>query len=129
MYPLIRSGVDDVTMVRWFKKSELRPGSIVFFACEKVPLGYVLHRIIKRDGDKILTMGDGNLDCDGWTDINSVIGRVVKISRGRFSFNPNNKAGKLYFVLWKRLLPVRRQIIWGIHFCGRIRHGIKGRQR
>ena len=54
MYPLIRSGIDDVTMVRWLKDSELRPGSIVFFECNQVALGYVLHRIIKETGTKFL---------------------------------------------------------------------------
>lgn len=128
MFPLIRSGVDDVTMVRWSGDlSDLKPGDIVFFEYEKVPLGYVLHRIIRRTDNKILTMGDGNLVYDGWIDTDKVIGRVVKIRRGRVSFNPNNMAGRLYFALWKWLLPVRRHMLHMIHFCGRVKRCVKGR--
>lgn len=129
MFPLIRSEVDDVTMIRWSGElSELKPGVIVFFKCEQMPLGYVLHRIIKRDGDRILTMGDGNLNDDGWRDTDKVIGRVVKIRRGKFSFDPDHWIGRLYFVLWKQLLPVRGQLLGVIHFCGRVRRRIKGQR-
>lgn len=128
MWPLIRSGVDDVTMVRWSGElSELEPGDIVFFECEAVSLHYVLHRIIERRGDQILTMGDGNLACDGWMDADKVIGKVVRLRRGRFSFSPGGRAGRLYFIVWKRLLPVRRQALQAIHLCGRLRRCIKGR--
>lgn len=128
MLPLIRPGVDEVTMVRWLGEiSELNLGDIVFFECEEVSLRYVLHRLIKKDGSRILTMGDGNLYDDGWTDVDKVIGRVVKIRRGGFSFDPNGMFGKLYFMLWRRLLPVRRQALEAIHFCGRIKRRVKGR--
>lgn len=127
MYPLIRSGEDEVTMVRWSgDKQELKPGDIVFFACPQVALGYVVHRIIKKDGERILTMGDGNLNDDGWTDMNQVIGKIVKIQRGRFSFDPNGLTGRGWFYLWRLLFPVRRQMLSLIHLCGRGKHWIKG---
>ena len=55
MLPFIRGGLDSVVLM---KDADVAPLDIVL---AKVGKTYVIHRIIKIDGDRITLMGDGNI--------------------------------------------------------------------
>ena len=55
MYPLLRDGVDEVTLCRCVDDRSLHAGQIVLF---RYGGGYVLHRILRREGARLLIRGD-----------------------------------------------------------------------
>ena len=103
MLPFIRGDVDSVILQ---KPNGYRVGDIVMV---KYQGRYVLHRIIRVEGDTVVTMGDGVVDVKEVVDKSSVMatvteivkanGRHLKPSRGR---------------LWRLLLPVRRYLLKGM---------------
>lgn len=56
MRPWLRDGRSTVVLRR-HKDEELRPGAIVLFRCGG---RHILHRIIRRDGERLTLAGDGN---------------------------------------------------------------------
>ena len=101
MTPFIRGERDSVAMIR---KPDVCVGDIVLAKVEGER--YVLHRVIKREGERLTLMGDGNIrghehcTCDlvagTVTRIIKPSGREIKPRDGRF---------------WRALLPMRRIII------------------
>jgi len=101
MLPFIRDSRDSVKL----KKHETyRTGDIVL---ANLPSGiWVLHRIIRIDGDNITLMGDGNLkgteECRA-CDISGAVETVID-EKGR-ERKPSSG------IIWKSLLPFRRYIL------------------
>ena len=57
MRPLLRSERDQVVLTPCTDPARLRPGDVVLFRC----CGrHILHRIVRRDGDRLTLAGDGN---------------------------------------------------------------------
>lgn len=101
MLPFLRSERDSVALRR---KDSAEVGDIVL---AQIAEGrYVLHRIIKVEGDDITLMGDGNIRGTEKCTRKDISGTVVRIIRasGR-EFVP----GKGRW--WKALKPVRRYIL------------------
>lgn len=91
---------------------------------EVSPKHYVLHRIIKIEGDHVTLRGDGNLgteDCNLENVKASVIGFYRK-GRTRLDKTDSRK-WKVYSFIWTRLFPIRRYLlaayrrIWMPLFC------------
>ena len=100
MLPFIRGDVDSVVLVR---KDSVEAGDIVL---ARVGTRYILHRVIRVEGEKITMMGDGNVRGTESCTAADVLGTVVQIVR------PSGKArtpGKGR--LWKALRPVRRYLL------------------
>lgn len=100
MLPFIRGDVDSVVLVR---KYSVEAGDIVL---ARVGSRYILHRVIRVEGEKITMMGDGNVRGTESCTAADVLGTVVQIVR------PSGKActpGKGRF--WKALRPVRRYLL------------------
>ena len=95
MLPFIKGGKDTVTMR---KLDSVEPGDIVLV---RLPGRYVMHRVIKIDGDRLTLMGDGNVRGTETCRLDDVLGTVVKIN--------DKKAGK--GKLWRMLKPFRRYIL------------------
>jgi signal peptidase len=57
-----------------FKKSDYKVGDIVTYKKENY---HITHRIIKKDGNKIITKGDANNTPDEEINENSIIGKVL----------------------------------------------------
>lgn len=72
---------------------------------------YVVHRIMRRDGDTVLLMGDGNLAARERCSVADVKGRVVEIIRGGKRLDPLAPAMRAGAGLWMWLLPVRRFLL------------------
>lgn len=73
---------------------------------------YVLHRIVKIEGDKVTLLGDGNLLPEHCT-TDDILASVVGFYRkGRKQLDSvDGRKWKVYSWIWMRLLPVRRWLL------------------
>ena len=107
MLPFIIGGRESVELV---KPDTVAVGDVVLAwinGCR-----YVVHRIIRIDGDHVRLMGDGNLSGDEYCQISDIK------ARAEYVVAPDGKRRYLYTDtrlrfsrLWRRLLPVRRWIL------------------
>lgn len=110
MLPFLRGDKDSVELE---KASEIKCGDIVLAYVEECR--FVLHRIIKIDGEHIVLMGDGNLKgCEHCriSEIKAKAVNLIKPAKGgykKISCTDRTHMRKAY--LWKKLLPVRRYIL------------------
>lgn len=102
MLPFIREGRDSVVLR---KEPSVKKGDIVLV---RLPGRYVMHRIIREDGERLTLMGDGNLRGTETCTRADVLGTVQTILRDGKPRQPGDGA------FWGRLLPVRR-ILLGIY--------------
>lgn len=96
----------------------LRVGDAVL--AEIAPDRYVLHRIIRREGDSLTLMGDGNVRGTESCRTTDVVGRVEAFYRkGRQK--PDLTSGlkwRLYSAVWTRIRPLRRYLLFAYrHLC------------
>lgn len=87
---------------------------------EIAPDRYVLHRIIRREGDRLTLMGDGNVRGTESCRAVDVVGRVEAFYRkGRQK--PDLTSGlkwRLYSAVWTRIRPLRRYLLFAYrHLC------------
>lgn len=107
MRPFLEDNRDKALLI---KPSTINVGDPVL--CEIVPLHFVLHRIIKIDGEDITLRGDGNIGvehCKRENVLGAVIGFYRK-NRKRLDRTDGWK-WRLYSYIWTRLFPLRRYIL------------------
>ena len=107
MLPFIIGGRESVELV---KSETVAVGDVVLAwinGCR-----FVVHRIIRIEGDQVQLMGDGNLTAEEYCQISDVK------ARAEYVIAPNGKRRYLYTPqrlrfsrLWGKLLPVRRWIL------------------
>ena len=97
MNPLIRRNRDYVTIEPMEGIPEI--GDIVLFADPYSDL-YVLHRVWKLDGDRVLTWGDNCENPDRWMTLDAVWGKAVLIERGRWKIHPKARRGIKWAKFW-----------------------------
>jgi len=107
MLPFIIGGKESVELV---KPNAIAVGDVVLAWINDCR--YVVHRIIKIDGDQVQLMGDGNITDDEYSQLIDVK------DYAEYVIAPNVKRRYLYTPqrlrlsrLWQRLLPVRRWIL------------------
>ena len=71
---------------------------------------YVIHRIIRIDGDRITLMGDGNLTTEHCT-LNDIKARVTHVVDDNKERDLHNRWRMLAARLWYWLRPVRRVLL------------------
>ena len=80
MRPLLRSERDRVVLAPCTDPARLQPGDVVLFRC----CGrHILHRIVRRDGERLTLAGDGNYRITEQCTTRDVIGvdkRVIRAS-------------------------------------------------
>lgn len=107
MRPFLEDNRDKALLI---KPSTINIGDPVL--CEIAPLHFVLHRIIKIDGEDITLRGDGNIGvehCKRENVLGAVIGFYRK-NRKRLDRTDGWK-WRLYSYVWTRLFPLRRYIL------------------
>ncbi len=72
---------------------------------------YIIHRVIRVDGQRLTLMGDGNYVGTEECHKNDVAARITAIIKPHKSINPNTKAQQLYFKIWRVLRPLRRYLL------------------
>lgn len=72
---------------------------------------YVLHRVIKIMGNKLILMGDGNLKgCEICT-IENVIATVVEVIGDNRKYSCRDNKYTRRAKIWKALLPIRKYLL------------------
>ena len=98
MFPLIRGGKDEVVL-RPCSAEELRPMDVILF---KYKGNYLLHRIIKREGDFLYIQGDGSFVAKEVCTTDDVVGKVCTIVRkNRKVISVDSWRWKLPSFLWR----------------------------
>ena len=76
------------------------------------PGRYVLHRIVKIEGEQVTLLGDGNLVCEHCRLKDIKAGVVGFYRKGRDTLDPlTGRKWQLYSALWTRLYPIRRYLL------------------
>lgn len=84
MNPFIKGGKDSVTLK---KMPSAAVGDIVLV---RLPGHYVLHRVIRVEGEQLTLMGDGNLQGTESCTQADVMGTVTAIQKGRRTIRPGS---------------------------------------
>ena len=107
MLPFIIGDLDSVELV---KVQSVEVGDVVLAWINNSR--YVVHRIIKIDGDNVQLMGDGNLSANEFCKISDVV------AKAEYVVCPNGKRTYLYSPgqirasrLWWKIKPLRRYIL------------------
>lgn len=111
MRPMIEGDRDSVVLVPC--TGEVKVNDIIL--AEVSPKRYVLHRIIKVDGDTLTMRGDGNLVGTETFRRSDVIGRAEAFIRKGKRLNMDSRRWKVYSFFWTRLLPLRRYLLFIIY--------------
>lgn len=111
MRPMIEGDRDSVVLVPC--TDEVKVNDIIL--AEVSPKRYVLHRIIKVDGDTLTMRGDGNLTGKETFQRSDVIGRAEAFLRKGKRLNMDSRRWKVYSFFWTRLLPLRRYLLFIIY--------------
>ncbi len=113
MRPFLEDGRDKALLTR---VGELHVGDPVLAFIDHQR--YVLHRIVKIEGDNMTLLGDGNLRPEHCKTTDAVASIIVFYRKGRSKLDPiTGKKWKTYSWIWMRLRPVRR---WLLAFYRRI---------
>jgi phage repressor protein C with HTH and peptisase S24 domain len=99
MFPLIRNGRDEVVLYPCTKE-ELAPMDVVLFRYRGK---HLLHRILQREGERLLLQGDGSFIAKEECTTNDVIGKVnfiIKPSGKMLSVN--EREWQLTSLLWQK---------------------------
>ena len=105
MNPFIVHLRDRMTIGPW-KDEDIRKGTV---ALVKDTRGsYVIHRIIKRDKDRVVLLGDGNIGFTETATLDNVIGIMHNIDRKGRIWTPQSTLWRLYSWFWMTFTPLRR---------------------
>ena len=99
MFPLIRNGRDEVVLYPCTKE-ELAPMDVVLFRYRGK---HLLHRILQREGERLLLQGDGSFIAKEEGTTNDVIGKVNLIIKpsGKM-LSVNEREWRLASWLWQK---------------------------
>lgn len=134
MEPLIRERVDYVIIEK--PNREIRPYDVVLYIRGRAgddssdsTGDYVLHRVLKRDGDDFIILGDNCVNLERVPKDN-ILGIMTEIKRNGRDYNLNSAGHKLYMNLWVKPYMIRKEITRA-HFIAKAagRKLIKGIKR
>ena len=107
MRPFLEDGRDKALLT---KPSNPKVGDPVL--AETSPAHFVLHRIIKIDGDNVVLRGDGNLNNEYCRMVDVKAGVIGFYRKGRSKLDrTDGKKWRLYSFFWMRLFPIRRYLL------------------
>lgn len=105
MYPLLHSDRDLVDLRR---TDEPQMGDIVLARVSGEQ--YILHRVVKKDGDRLTLMGDGNIYAKECCLCSDVLGKVVMVIRNGRSISTENIVYRMYSFLLLHIIPIKKQL-------------------
>lgn len=116
MRPFLRSDSDMVEFSP-FEASALKKGDVVLFFYRGQ---YYMHRILKREGEKLKIRGDGVLSRCEYPSTSDVLATVTQVFRLRkggayTSISCSSRLWRFYSFLWPSLPRLLRRFI--LHFC------------
>lgn len=105
MNPFIVHMRDQITLGPW-KDEDIRKGVVVLIKDSRDNV--LIHRIIKRSGNKILLEGDGNVGLREVATIDKIAGIMHSITRNGRVFTSKGLVWRTYSWIWMLLRPLRR---------------------
>lgn len=108
MNPFLADGRDQIILSP-FKKEALKPGAVILARENGGRL--LLHRIIRREGDILIMLGDGNTRYTEQTSVENVVGLLTKIIRKGKEYACNGRTWRYYSTVWTKLYPIRRELL------------------
>lgn len=111
MRPMIEGDRDSVVLVPCL--GDVGVDDIILAEVE--PKRYVLHRVIRVEGDTITMRGDGNLYGTETFRRSDVIGRAEAFIRKGRRLEMQSRRWKIYSFFWTRLLPLRRYLLFALY--------------
>lgn len=105
MNPFIVDGRDQITLGP-FEEGELRRGCVALV--RDVRGEYLVHRIVAREGDMVILLGDGNLRATEKAHVSEVIAVLRSIGRKGRNIPTDSLLWRAYSWVWMGLKPVRR---------------------
>lgn len=105
MNPFIVHLRDQMTLGPW-KEEDIRKGTVALV--RDIHGNHLIHRIIKREGNKVTLLGDGNIGMTETATIDNVIGIMQSLTRKGRTYTPKSLTWRLYSAIWIFLTPVRR---------------------
>ena len=105
MNPFIMHLRDQITLGPW-NDGQIRKGAVVLVRDTRGC--YIIHRIIKREGDTLTLMGDGNIGITETADVKDIIGLMHSVTKKGRTYSVQSLRWRLYSFFWKLLTPVRR---------------------
>ena len=106
MYPFIQGGIDKLVLDA---PTSLAVADIVLARLPQQE--YVLHRIIRKEGNRLTLMGDGNLQATESCRTSDVIAKVISIQHPKGAQFCQSARFRRQSRLWMHLLPVRRHLL------------------
>lgn len=105
MNPFIMHLRDEITISPW-TDDDIKKGAVVLAKdCKGC---FIIHRIIERDGDAIVLMGDGNIGLKEHALVSDIIGLMTSVTKKGRTYSVQSLRWRLYSWFWKILTPVRR---------------------
>lgn len=111
MSPFIVHLRDRITLGAW-RDEDLKPGTVALV--RDIYGNYLVHRIIRRQGDKVMLMGDGNIGQKEIATTDNVIAILYSIDRKGKIWKVYPKpclTWKVYSKVWVALCPLRRYLL------------------
>lgn len=121
MYPLLRSGMDDIILT---KVDKLRKYDVVLF--ERQNGDCIFHRIIKIKGDVLTIAGDNETKKEFPVYKDAVIAGMKAFVRGGKTYSADALWYVVYSRLWLWIFPLRPLAARAWHDMARLRRRIKG---
>ena len=105
MNPFIVHMKDQITLGSW-TDDQIKKGAVVLV--RDVRGCYIIHRIIKRDGNVLTLMGDGNIGLTEKAYVKDIIALMHGVTKKGRTYSVKSLRWRLYSWFWKMLTPVRR---------------------
>ncbi len=105
MNPFIVHMRDQITLGSW-TDDQIKKGSVVLV--KDIRGCYLIHRIIKREGDMLTLLGDGNIGIIETAHVKDIIGLMHAVTKKGRTYSVKSLRWRLYSWFWKILTPVRR---------------------
>ena len=110
MQPYLRGDGSEIIIASPFSPDELIPGAIVLFRYQGK---HLCHRIVRREGEKLLIQGDGVIKNQERVSLSEVVGIVhTIIRRNKKPVSTRSKSAQRYWRCWLRLSPIRKCLLW-----------------
>ena len=105
MNPFIMHLRDQITLGPWTDE-QIRKGAVVLV--KDIRGCYLVHRIIKREGNIITLEGDGNIGQTEKATLDGIAGIMLSITRKNRTYTSKSLLWRIYSWVWVALKPIRR---------------------
>jgi hypothetical protein len=105
MNPFIKHLQDIILLGPW-KDEEIRKGAVVL--AKDLKGNYIIHRVIRREGDFVTLMGDGNIGLTEQAEVKDIIARMYSVKRKGRTYGTDGLIWRLYSWFWMLITPVKR---------------------